>query len=153
MVVMISGKNKNKKALVDQEDFPVISRHKWILNNHGYAMCKMHSGQVHMHRIILPSIKGKVIGHINFNKLDNRKSNLRYLSNSENLNHNLKRKNKSTGIRKLFNGKWNARISLNKNGMHTEISAGCFLTKKEAINARNKKLKELGIFRPSMGEI
>lgn len=150
---MISGSPKNKKALVDPEDYPLISRHKWVLNNHGYAMCKMHSGQAHMHRMIIPSIPGKVIDHINFNKLDNRKSNLRYLSNLENLQHNNKRRRKSTGVRKLFNGRWNARIGITKNGKNKEISVGCFKTKKEAIEARNKKLKELGVRRPSMGEL
>lgn len=153
MIVKISHKGKVFLATVDIEDFPLISRHKWILNNHGYAICRINSGQVHMHRMILPSKRGMVIDHINFNKLDNRKSNLRYLSNTENLLHNKKRYRSDIGVRKLFNGKWNSRISYTSEGKYKEMSAGCFRTKKEAIIARNNKLKELGIYRPSMGKV
>lgn len=77
-------------AIVDDDDFPVLSEYNWYFhkgrNGDGYAHGKLPRGRrnVFMHRLILNAPKGMQVDHINLNKLDNRKSNLRLCTNAEN---------------------------------------------------------------------
>lgn len=70
-------------AIVDDADFPLVSAYRWHLTHYGYA-ASIKAGR--MHRFILgltPTDPG--VDHINRNKLDNRRSNLRLLAQHENL--------------------------------------------------------------------
>ncbi len=67
-------------ALVDDDDYDMVSRHKWTLTTNGYAMTHVGNRAVLMHRLILgiedkgPGIEGH---HLNSNNtLDNRRGNL-----------------------------------------------------------------------------
>ena len=123
--IIING----KIALVDNEDFPVISRHDWTLNSEGYAYTILAAVRVYMHKIIFPISKKFVVDHINFNRIDNRKSNLQQLPNVDNLN---KREFTHTGV--SYHGasrKWRARAYVDKK----EKYLGIFKNKKDALNA------------------
>jgi len=80
-----------KSAVVDDEDFAVLNRHKWYLrpskpNKSGKITYYAQRGfdvfnpymhvQIDMHRQIMNTPKGKHIHHINGCGLDNRKQNL-----------------------------------------------------------------------------
>lgn len=52
-----------------------------------------------MHRFIMDAPKGQQVDHINGNKLDNRKSNLRICSHSENLRNQRKPKDNKSGFK------------------------------------------------------
>ena len=67
-------------ALVDDEDYDYIKQRKWSLNNTGYAT----SSLGFMHRVIIGTPTGMCTDHINHDKLDNRKSNLRICTKSQN---------------------------------------------------------------------
>lgn len=73
-------------AVVDDEDFELVSKHKWRLDkgvNTDYAvMCG--SNPIRMHRYILKAEKGVIIDHVNHNGLDNRRCNIRFCNASEN---------------------------------------------------------------------
>ena len=91
-----------------------------------------------MHRFVLGEPSGE-IDHINRNKLDNRRSNLREVTRSMNcLNKGLQRNNTSghAGVRydksKTSLKKWRAWIQV-KGKIY---NLGCFETKKEAVGAR-----------------
>lgn len=74
--------NKGKFALVDDDDFERVSQHKWVYSNRGYAR-RIHRGKtIHMHRFVMSS--DTLYDHINRDKLDNRKSNLRPCTRSQN---------------------------------------------------------------------
>ena len=67
-------------ALVDESDFPELSRINWQLKKGGdlyYARCAIKSGgkwaTIGMHQLILPLPKGFEVDHGNRNGLDNRK--------------------------------------------------------------------------------
>jgi hypothetical protein len=71
-------------AIVDDEDYEVLSQYKWHLmanstKTHKYAATKMR-----MHRFIMNPPKGFVVDHINGDTLDNRRQNLRICTNAQN---------------------------------------------------------------------
>ena len=83
------GRNGEHIALVDAEDFDLVSTHKWHLGG-GYARRSVYEdGQIRavlMHRMIMGCTRGDgiEIDHINRDKLDNRRCNLRMCSHAQN---------------------------------------------------------------------
>ena len=85
---------QGKVALVDDSDYEYLSQFKWYSSSHGYAMRngkmvnRVREKRISMHREILGVTDPNIhVDHINFDILDNRKSNLRICSNSENSKH------------------------------------------------------------------
>jgi hypothetical protein len=79
-------------ALVDDDDFNYLSQFIWTLAKSGYAVRSKrrkepNSKNLAMHRIIMDCQEGLVVDHINFNKLDNRKENLRIVTREINSSH------------------------------------------------------------------
>lgn len=70
ILVSISKKDKNK----------VLNQH-WLLTSHGYVK---NGNDIYLHRFIMDSKDRRSIDHINGNKLDNRKENLRQSGQSIN---------------------------------------------------------------------
>lgn len=95
---------KGKFALVDDKDFDYLNQFNWCFSSKGYASkrgkiinYKYPEGRtILMHRLIMGAVKGQDVDHINFNKLDNRRKNLRLCSRAENLWHKAKTKIKSS---------------------------------------------------------
>ena len=135
-------------TIVDDDDFDYLSKHKWYLSKHGYAIgCEKRNNIksfAKIHRIIMgindPSIK---IDHVNGNKLDNRKNNLRIASNSQNVHNSAKRKNTSNsfkGVNYVHRIKlWQSRCRMN----NCDYFLGHFSSEIAAAYAYNKKAIEL----------
>ena len=72
---------------VDDEDFALLNRFKWTVSDTGYAVTQIR-GQKHikMHHLVFGAIEvpKMVIDHLNNDRLDNRKKNLRLCSQKEN---------------------------------------------------------------------
>lgn len=85
--IKLSAKKNHGEATVDDEDFDMLSHYRWHLHTLGYAYRGQWNGKkrktILMHRQVLEFPKGE-IDHINHNKLDNRKKNLRFVSASIN---------------------------------------------------------------------
>lgn len=75
---------QGKYALVDNKDFEYLSQWKWHVNMAGYAV-RGKTPHLYMHRLVNQTPKGFHTDHINHNKLDNRRSNLRTTTCSQNL--------------------------------------------------------------------
>ena len=86
-------------AIVDDEDYAKFGRYSWHCTIHGYAARREIGTHIHryLHRDIMDAVKGQVIDHINGNQLDNRKENLRFCTQLENV-WNTRRKPGSTGF-------------------------------------------------------
>lgn len=133
--------------LIDKEDLEKISKHTWHLNQNGYAE-SMNYRKEHIkahHEIIGKPPKGLVTDHINRNRLDNRKCNLRHVTHRENgLNRSVAspRKNPLLGI-KVYRGKKKTTYSVH---IHDENNVtryyGTYHTLKEAQDKRDKAIKE-----------
>lgn len=98
--------NKNFTALVDTDDYDWLRKNKWYVSNSGYAVRDQYIGKVNgkyksrtvlMHREILNAPKGSDVDHTNGNRLDNRKSNIRVCTRSQNL-ANIKKSNKTSSL-------------------------------------------------------
>jgi hypothetical protein len=128
---------KDEEILVSNEDYSLLSRHKWNVNAHGYARCSIGNVDVFMHKLIQPSKVSYVIDHINRNKLDNQRENLRAIHRSQNDFNQGKPKNNTSGYLGVMYRKdrdcYYAQISINNEYFH--IGSG--LEKEEAAKLRD----------------
>lgn len=91
-----------------------------------------------MHRYIMNAQPGQVIDHINGDKLDNRRENLRFVTTSQN-NHLRRGCKKMRGVWITPKGKYKAYIK--KKGRFTHI--GIYDTPEEAVANHNLEAKKL----------
>lgn len=128
--------NTGEFTLVDDDDFLIYGNMKWFVNSDGYP--KNHSGprktrkSKSLHRLIMKAQKGETVDHINRNKLDNRKCNLRIVPQQKQcFNRSLSKHNKTgykgVGFNKRLN-KYIAQICKDYKTYHL----GVFETKEEA---------------------
>ena len=90
------GKHKGKySTLVDNSDFEFLNKYKWHWL-HGYAYSIIKGKPIGLHRFLMGIDKTKEIDHINHNKLDNRRKNLRVVNHQENQMNLLKKKIKTS---------------------------------------------------------
>ena len=107
-------KVKIASALVCDEDWHRLCLVKWSLSD-GYVVGYLCGEQTSMHKAVLSTqvVPGLVIDHVNRNRLDNRRENLRAVTPSQN-SQNRKSSKNITGYvgveRKKNNSKWSARI-------------------------------------------
>lgn len=129
---------------VDNDDFDKLNQYKWHLCAYGYAERSKYfpesqkSIQVKMHREIMGFPKDLEVDHINQDRLDNRKENLRLVTKSQNgMNRGPTKKNKS-GYKGIhwdeINKKWSVHVNANKK----MVFFGRYKSLKEAIIACNK---------------
>ena len=135
-------------TIVDDDQYDYLNQFKWHISN-GYAVREhwdngKRQNQIWMHRVINSTPYGYFTDHINGNKLDNRKTNLRTVTKSQNaMNYKIRKDNLSSSFRgvqkhKLVN-KYMARIR--KDGKVYYI--GLYNTAKSAAEAYNRKAIEL----------
>jgi len=116
---------QGKFALVDDEDYDHLTlMGKWHYMNVGYAKTSIggrkNKQDIYLHRFIagLQHGDGKVIDHINGDKLDNRKENLRVCKQSENCANRGLNKNNTSGFKGVCfdkrKNKWMAKIQVNR---------------------------------------
>lgn len=79
-VPLVGKMGKGKYAIVDDEDYEKVSRYRWHYGN-GYAISDF---GVRMHRFIMSPPQDLVVDHINHDRLDNRRSNLKICTQFEN---------------------------------------------------------------------
>lgn len=125
-------------ALVSLKDFDLVSHFCWHKIPSGYATGSVNGKMVRLHRFIMDAKKDQVVDHINRNKLDNRRENLRICTQLQNSQNKSISKNKSSKYRGVFyiksNKKYRASFTYNKKYIHI----GEFITEIEAAMAFDK---------------
>ena len=92
-----------KYFLFDTEDIATVKKHKWSIPPSGYVettICKGEEKKVsRLHRVLVNAAIGTYVDHINGNRHDNRKSNLRIATNKENIRNSTLSKANTTGYK------------------------------------------------------
>lgn len=83
--IELSGKRgKGRRTLVDEDIYKKYGGLSWYLSDTGYALRKPSDGIVRLHRLVIEAKEGEIVDHKNRDKLDNRRSNLRIVTHSQN---------------------------------------------------------------------
>jgi len=136
--IVLYDKKCNEKArtIIDAEDVEKVKEYKWCFGQ-GYVVTNTGNGFRHIQHLLLgikPSRK-KQIDHKDRDPLNNRKSNLRFCTQAENLSNRPKQKNNKSGFKgvRKHRKKWQARIVVNQKTTYL----GTFKTKTEAVKVYN----------------
>jgi len=125
--LIVYNRKDNREMLFDAEDFNIVNKHTWYINIRYVTtrIRKIDNKQTGMyaHRLIMSFPNNFYIDHINGNKLDNRKINLRLVTNSQNQHNQLN----VSGCYKQKYG-WSATIHANGKSIYL----GNYNTKDEA---------------------
>jgi len=99
LVPLIGKRGSGKYVKVSPEDFPGVNEYSWRLHKRGYAVATIpgrprNRRTVLLHHFLMGN-RGinQVVDHINRDRLDNRRENLRFVNRQE---HALNRNNVST---------------------------------------------------------
>jgi hypothetical protein len=134
---------QGKFTIVDDSDYKWLIEHKWYFNN-GYAVRgvwlkeRQRMDMILMHREILKVPDGLETDHINLNRLDNQKCNLRIATTSQNQANRFLLKNNTSGFKgvswKKSHKVWSAKIRVNGK----RLDLGYFKDKMVAVNIYNE---------------
>jgi len=138
---------KGKIALVDDEDYDHLSKHKWFAktNQSGIWYVGRNSSRllgkrktIFMHSELMSNLG---VDHINGDGLDNRRSNLRLATTAQNGANRKLSANNTSGVTGVYwhraQKKWGAQIKVNRR----MIYLGRFIEKQDAISERQKAAK------------
>jgi len=141
-------------AIVDDNFFEHTKNSGWYLTAKGYVCRREKKGEykdlatrsfIYLSKAVLEVEQNQIVDHINHNKLDNRKSNLRKASQQQNI-FNRRKLSGSKNCTSKYKGvmlrpynRWESAIK--KDGKITYI--GSFSTPEEAALAYNQKAQEL----------
>ena len=119
ITIIVSG----KRLHIDDEDYFMFYRNsatKWNVSSAGYVQRynkDKKTGNELLHRLIVRASPRQRVDHINRNPLDNRKSNLRFCTYSQNASNVGKLKNNTSGFRGVCwqkkSQKWMASLRIN----------------------------------------
>lgn len=120
-------------TIVDDDVFQWASKYKWHFHINGYAV---NNRNKRLHRFIMNAPDKMDIDHINGNKLDNRRKNLRLCSRRENLRNQKMHKDNRSGYKGVtyHQNMWRARICVN----YKRIELGCYKKIEDAVKAYNE---------------
>lgn len=118
---------QGKVALIDDADLPLVEAHKWCVSIAGYVTSRKTAGLT-MHRLLLDPPDGVETDHIDGNKLNNQRSNLRGATHQENCRNRSRRADNTSGYKGVTWNKaaqkWYAGIWL---ADHKHIHLGTFV--------------------------
>lgn len=133
-------------AIVDGDDFEYLNQWKWYCSATGYAIRKEWLGNINgkrtskvirMHRFVSLPQDGLSADHINGNKLDNRRGNLRNCTHKNNMRNIHKLKPHSSKYKGVswdrFREKWKANITVDAQSIYL----GRFTSEEDAATAYN----------------
>jgi hypothetical protein len=129
-MTMVLPVSKGNQALVDDDDWIRLSRFSWNIHPGGYASRVLYQDKrahtILLHREVMNAPPGTQVDHIDGNKLDCRKSNLRFCNYNQN---GANCKKPSHGVTSRFKGvywnknanKYQANIMVNKKTIYLGI--------------------------------
>lgn len=151
MTIEIALWNSERPALVD-DDVADLLRYRWRLDAKGYVIryCEIRVGGKLLHRMKLAHAilglpgPGMIVDHINRDRLDNRRANLRFITKAQNAQNRSAHRNNVTRLRGVHlrkdTGRFSASVGLNGK----LIRLGCYESADEAADvAREYRLAHM----------
>lgn len=143
----------NKQFYFDTEDYDKIKCYCWYVDEHGYVRTIRNNKKIYLHRFVMNIINDKniIVDHINRNRNDCRKSNLRLVNDTQSaINKGIKSNNTSGTIGVSFSKlhqKWESYITVNKKRIHL----GIFKDYDDAVKVRKEaEEKYFGEYAPEI---
>ena len=136
--------NTQKEFFIDEEDYNIVKHFTWSEKlDGGFIVSKGKNSGGYLHRLIMGCTSPtQMVDHINHNRADNRKSNLRIVTNSQNQMNRTHTSSRTSGVRGVYwhktKNKWTA--SIQKDGKLHHL--GLFDNKDDAIKARKEAQKK-----------
>ena len=108
--------------LIDIDDFERVSAHTWHRTGRGYAGAYIDGKYTRFHRFLMNAPANLQVDHINLDKSDNRKLNLRLATNAENQRNSRLQSNNTSGLKGVSfykpRNKYRARIKVDGKEIH-----------------------------------
>ena len=145
---------KGEEFYFDLADYDLIKKYCWHTDKDGYLVSRDVSTRkfVKLHRLIMNCMNDStiIIDHINRDKNDNRKDNLRMCTRAENSRNKSLSKNNKSGVTGVFFNKkinkWGSQIIIDGKSIYL----GTYKDKNEAIKSRiEAEIKYFGEFSPN----
>ena len=138
------------EAVLDAADYPLVAPYTWCkrpVRNTTYVQASVPGDgkrtSVLMHRLILGAKRGEIVDHIDGDGLNNRRSNLRKCSHSQNMCNSRKPSTNVSGYKGVYFDKrdqsWRTRIVMNQKA----TNLGNFIDLESAIKARREAERRL----------
>lgn len=124
---------------VDKTDEALVRRYKWhcIRSSKDGVLTIETSKRLKLHSLLIDTPPGMEVDHIDLDRLNNRRSNLRLVTHQQNQCNQPLQKNNTSGVSGVrfypARNKYHARIKVNQHDIHL----GYFDTFEQAIQARN----------------
>ena len=139
--------SKGEEFWFDIEDYSKIKDYCWYVSSNGYLATGSGKNTKLIHRLITDCESNMVVDHINHDKMNNRKYNLRICKQSENSANCKVSVNNSSGVTGVFwdntVNKWGSHITVNRKS----TNLGKFDSFEDAVKARkNAEEKYFGEF-------
>jgi len=136
--------NNGEFAIIDKADMEIVNKYHWFSYN---AKCTFYANTheivngkrsvLSMHCLLMGKPDGKMVDHIDGNGLNNRRSNLRYVTNGQNKMNSRPARNGKVGFKgvfKVWTGKYTSQICVNGQQIHL----GTFIDSVDAAKAYDK---------------
>lgn len=113
----VKGFDSNgNEFVIDIDDYERIKDYCWYVNKDGKVQTSMNGKTVGLHRFVMNLHDNNYeVDHINHDRTDNRKNNLRIVTHEENMKNIKTPKNNTSGrvgVEHLKNNKWKAKIHI-----------------------------------------
>lgn len=143
---------KNQEFYIDESDLDLVSKYNWsISTTDGYLYTSIYifKSTMTMHKLLMSTPIGLYVDHINRNRIDNRRENLRIVTKQENRINSGIQSNNTSGIigvkqytKYIGDKKWRVQIN---GGLNNRIHLGVFDNFEDAVICRLKaELKYYG---------
>lgn len=139
-------------VIVDDDDYEELSKMRWHLDHNGYPVNAHYTSRklgkrkaiiTKLHRLVIKAQKGEIVDHINHDKQDGRKENLRIVTSRQNAYNRKPERANKTGLKGVtyaaYGNKW--RVHIMSNGKNHYL--GSFTSPELAAKAYNEKAIEL----------
>lgn len=137
MEIFVNG----KCVIIDDDDFCKLKNLTIGVTSHGYVRVTIDKKRPYLHRLVTKAKAEDLVDHINGNRLDNRKSNLRLVSKNQNAQNCSRYINNKSGVKGVYlckqTGRWRAEIRAN----NKVFKLGRFETLEEAKKAYDEASK------------